>query len=179
MNFPDLPTDNLYKFLAIFGLVILFGSNLLSYRLMEELRSKVDRSTSLSKLFSLEVKFIEDDVKTAEDELNVLKKQIKEGQIVKEVADEQMKEKMKEVKNLRERIRQGEKNLAENPPTDPKVFLSEIDFIRFILRDGTFIGYFVSTLGFILWYIKLQRYQDIFIKNEAEKLIKSSSYKKR
>jgi hypothetical protein len=50
--------------------------------------------------------------------------------------------------------------------------LQKFDFIDQLLLYGQIIGFVLSIYGFLLWYYRLQRYQDELIRIKAQQLNK-------
>jgi uncharacterized membrane protein len=47
---------------------------------------------------------------------------------------------------------------------------ADLSLLNYALKYGVVVGSIVTVFGFVLWYLKLQRYQDNLIKKEAYKL---------
>jgi nitrate reductase NapE component len=51
-----------------------------------------------------------------------------------------------------------------------KKIYADLSLLNYALKYGVVVGSIVTAFGFVLWYFKLQRYQDNLIKKEAYKL---------
>ena len=123
MEIPKLPTDNLYKFMALSGLVILILSAIPYYRKYE---------------FDIELIRLE-----------------------------------AEAENLRLKIRENAAYTTTEFEFKCKEILRRItmnNYLKGVAYVCSFVGSFLTTLGFYLWYVKLQRYQDRIIKKEAAQI---------
>ncbi len=152
MNLPSLPqtpTDNLYKFMAIFGLTLLIVGNVIPIYIgyiqrtntaeaMARIRA-IDREMVISGSFDI-FKVEDYSALTSEEreKIDVKRKDfiIKNGQAIDE--------------------------LNKLTATD---FTFIIIFIFSFVMAGT--GIWLIREGFTLWYKRLQKYQDIIIRNEA------------
>jgi membrane-bound ClpP family serine protease len=154
-QFPEAPTDNLYKFIAIFGLALLLvGAILPTYITYSEKMNYVETMAKVKALenemlvagdFEILEEFKTEKVRTSEEverfNAKVRDFTLKNGQAVAEL----------------------ERFNARNP-----FAVAAADNIRILYV----IGAFLVAFGFVLWYYKLQRYQDLIIKNQAETKIK-------
>ncbi|MBI3585128.1 MAG: hypothetical protein HY096_14420 [Nitrospinae bacterium] len=131
MNLPNLPTDNLYKFIALSGLLISILTIILPIKINYDIRLK--DLTIKKELAILNI------------ELNFLKQnQTNKQQTLEELKDLRIKLIQQESKN---------KELEKYDDTTIYFFI---------------YGLMTSTIGFSLWYSKVQKYNDIIIKNTAE-----------
>lgn len=161
MNLPNLPTDNLYKFIALSGLFMsAFFTSLLVYQEREMYRVQTDAElrfkTYLTKAQMLQS--MSEIAKTAKlptdspDNLEIWKTMIQpmNEQIIK-MGQEAMKE-------FRE---------------DSQVFVDTatnramMEAWNWPLRVGIDTGGAIAIVGFLLWYFRLQRHQDEIVRNEV------------
>ena len=130
MNLPNLPTDNLYKFMALSGLfLIIFSFTLV---LLQANRSQD------------------------------IHRELKRLSTIMELKNFQNERDKKLGENIVENLGQSRKLLEELKfilEQKPKYMAF---FVIFML-----IGVILSITGFQLWYSRVQRYQDILIKNQA------------
>ena len=126
MQIPSLPTDNLYKFLALSGLIIgvvslflLFQDAYRSQELLRQIKENIEVVKALQTLGQMEEALVT---------------------IAKSTAS------LEELKFI---LEQKEFNKS---------------------RGLTFacVGFFLSASGFVLWYVKVQRYQDKILKEQAQ-----------
>lgn len=144
MNFPNLPTDSLYKFCALAGLIVTTLSIVLPNIALHNLTLELIKTNGEIKVLEAESQHFKDagnkDSLSPEEKTNLLEK------------SKELEIKLIQLKS---------KNDAEN-------FLNEqTQHWRSIAFFGAFLGVILIATGFILWYRKVQKYQDIILKNEA------------
>jgi hypothetical protein len=143
---PQPPTDNLYKFMAIFGLIMyLFMPVLLLLRLDQVEREKLEVGLGKEALIYHTAEF--------QSQIDQLKKAGDAG--VQQKFDDGFKALMEESLRLRQKS-----DFAD-------VSLVNATHLLVILPFDLVIGSLLMVGGFLLWYYKLQRYQDRIIKNQA------------
>lgn len=222
MNLPSVPTDNLYKFIGISGLLILMLGLVLpkwSLYQLELQRVDIDESITTNKILgdaivrdaTESLNEQNEALKTASgpilgrmnamlDEQNIALKEIEK---LKELRDEQTKERrLEDIKKFRFAL---EKELgALNKKFDSLIneskiqskaarkFREQMDQVQISSRRTTsllekygvvleymhdvlfgsyvaqFAGFFLTVSGFVLWYMKCQRFQDLVLRAEAE-----------
>ena len=154
MSIPSLPTDNLYKFLALAGLALLLFS-----------------------FWYTDVKTSELSFKIAEGkgEMAVLKVYIDE--LPKEINSTEVVTKPKSVndENSKELSKQRHEYLIKDAQLKAKVeiltvLLEDIEFHHKVFAVGAFIGGFMSYFGFLLWYRRVQKPNDMLLLNQLESL---------
>lgn len=146
----SIPTDNLYKFMAITGLVFivlcLYWYNKQLHEVMMEsieLRSQVESMAKINSILDEKKKIVEGtESSTSKDAMEIL--------------------------NERAAL------LKESPTISKRwerLFFLTNEFIRLkkILILSLVLGVATTCAGFFLWYMKLQRYQDVLMKREAQK----------
>ena len=140
MNIPNIPTDNLYKFISIFGLIIfllsLIGPRLLihSHRLQEfEMNESILILEERLKQISKEVNSLDgvDSKKVELSEIIELRKRNNELGVI----------------NIKNSI--AHKKLA--------YFAQQIRNLVYMSYFGLIVGFFMSGFGFYFWYVKLQK----------------------
>lgn len=153
MNLPSsIPTDNLYKFMAITGLVLIilslywYNKNLREIALESiELRSQVQLMAEKNFILDEKKKIVEA-IKnsTSEEALAILN---------------QRAELLREAPTITKRWEQ--------------LFFMANEFKKqkWIIFAVIVLGVGITTVGFYLWYIRLQKYQDILMKKEAGDLL--------
>lgn len=163
INLPQLPqppTDNLYKFMAIFGLTLLVISLILpvyinytvavnNAEVMARIRV-IDTEMAIAGDFDIFRELSEDKILTPNEKKEFVAKQkdfiVKNGQTLDEL-------------NI---------VTATTPALIGIMFYSTIMGI---------VGSILVYKGFRLWYDKLQKYQDIIVKNQAATSIRDRSKK--
>ncbi|QNN24322.1 hypothetical protein HED60_19280 [Planctomycetales bacterium ZRK34] len=149
------PTDNLYKFIAIFGIVLVVSSVALYVTSrktavegqIEALRQIVDVTEALREM----VLEIENTTALEESDKD-------DGQDVK------VEMSMKLTRNIID----VEMNLIESYWTKERFAISDFSRGSLVAIFGFAIGIIVTFYGFCLWYLKTQRYQDSILRKQAE-----------
>jgi biopolymer transport protein ExbB/TolQ len=148
------PTDNLYKFLAISGLLLLILSVIypywISYRVMQQ-ANEFFRDLRLLELENKQLSKLSEEIKSKGEELkaskNITSEQVDEfAQRAEDVIDKRY-----DVVRMDTEIDYKEKQLNTAVDTMLPIWTA---------RVGVFIGLIFMSGGFILWYFKLQRYQE-------------------
>jgi hypothetical protein len=186
MNLP-LATDNLYKFLALSGLAIFL---LLPIYYFDELHKR-----NINKVQTeMKVLMLGEDLKILEYELDQSEKNNKEiigelEKLEKSQSNQQddiekwrqklneLEQRIPSIQKRAEAWRELHKKNAEFWKKDleltgkrMEIHLIDIQLSRLwlILKIGTPFGFLLSTVGFILWYCKIQRYLDITTKKKGQ-----------
>jgi len=154
MNMPNLPTDNLYKFLALAGLAIAVLSFWHAEGKLSEIKYKI---ASLEGDVGL--------MKVYEDALQKNRDSIRASIKRKSVSDEEMKELYK----------QHHEYLLKNAE-----FQAKTKFVLVLIEEGKrvstlsiwieTIGVLISYIGFQLWYIRVQKPNDMLLRKQLEDL---------
>lgn len=124
----SLPTDNLYKFIALFGLVIIIASGFYKYLAITAAQ------TSVSEL------------RISQAKLPI------ENMNVDAMSQAKLSEWRSELSISKAKITNAKEEVA---------FYKLYDYRANIFM---LLGFLISSAGFVLWYFKLQRYQDAGIK---------------
>jgi hypothetical protein len=156
MNVPTLPTDNLYKFLALTGLVLMlacFGA--LEFRAAKQ--QELDTAVSLGKEA---LGYLERDIERVAERLTG--QATEDQEYPKVTANEYAQFKMR-IRNVGEDIIElrGKSERAE-------AHYQRTQRILFLLLLGGIFGGFIAIAGFALWYVRLQKYQDVLIRCQAD-----------
>lgn len=168
MQFPNLPTDNLYKFIAISGLILIFLSTVLpawtihNMQLEQiEIEGEIDLNIFKTKLLEEETKRMQklDEYLESLSPTRYRKLMKSEDKLSKEL--ERTRETIMDLQNKNMQINIKNKKV--------KYFVDKITQMKLVFIIGNFIGTMFTYYGFSLWYRRLQKYQDQIIKNEATK----------
>lgn len=145
------PTDIIYKFLAISGLILLILSFTIPYFLNRDLSIQIIQTEGDVDKLAKEIGYLEDDI-ALDDTTTSLS--------------------MKQVQFSRERYRQLDlKNMEATTKNNLLIYYTdELNNSQKFKWIGVSIGLILFVTGFVLWYFKLRRYQDLLIRNEAQKL---------
>jgi hypothetical protein len=146
MSLPSIPTDNLYKFMALTGVfMVVTMSVMLIFRLDQIAQQNTEVSLGKEALMYHTAQFqsqLDQAKKSGDPELQ---KKFDEG--YKPLIEESL------------RLRQ-KSDFADLSVASTKRLLS-------ILPTVFISGVLLATAGFVLWYLRLQRYQDRIVQKEA------------
>jgi hypothetical protein len=161
MTLPQFPTDNMYKFMAIFGLTIALGSYVVvDWRVSNKALEKISLDREKLK-YETERSYDSDVMKAYGDQIDEIDKEknpdLKQISELTEIYDK-----------TAQQYFQNEKNKVLD--SEYKNVDDDIKLLNNALKYGIIVGSVLTVIGFILWYFKLQRYQDNLIKKEATKL---------
>ena len=170
MNVPSPPTDNLYKFIAITGVVLAIVSLVL-------LEQRYSRQMDLDIELSIGKKSIEAAVEFQYTSNNLLPK---EFAVIDELSGEgedaeQKANKLKSDYYFRifEDVRRRLLHMNRDGTNYQKKLETAEGYrktnaiVMSMLGVAFIVGCFLASWGFSLWYRRLQKYQDIIVLNEA------------
>lgn len=151
MTLPGLPTDNLYKFVALAGLVIFFYGMTTPFVFLNHNLDKIESVAQEAASLSADV--------------HVLKNSLEVDPV-----------KPGDAAEARKRIEQSADAARRNAVLGEKLNMvrrlnqqdADAGIIGFIVA---IIGLLVSTLGFCLWYIRVQVYQDIELRGRITQTV--------
>jgi FtsZ-binding cell division protein ZapB len=169
MNIPTVPTDNLYKFLALSGLS---GAVVLMVTFTIMIKDAAIKSAEITG----GVDVLERKVKRAKEEVILLADEVEKLETKKvETKNDEI-----ELKRYLENIDQKKIKLQEQALkyddlndelrqklTTNDMSVSIIKSLRSVFSIFIIVFFIQSALGFILWYHKLQKYQDAILAKEA------------
>ena len=149
MTLPNLPTDNLYKFLALAGVACVLAANWLTSDAQfrrQELLTKERQATEDRLLDSI---------------WQTVDRVMKEH----DTKDERMKslkniEPMMDARAGMERTKLQERQQEINDEADTQVFMLGLLEV---------VGVVCAPLGFVLWWFRVQQYQDRILRAESDK----------
>lgn len=150
MNIPNLPTDNLYKFMALSGLLILILS--IAYPTYRTLELEQQRQ-----MIRGEIKILEGDVDL------LLKIALANTKVRHKTTDPDFLQAVQH-KNTLARIE------ARGMQLD--LLESQIKQYKWLYWVGFFIGLLLTVWGFLLWYLRVQRFQDMLLKRQVSEAAK-------
>lgn len=149
MKIPELPTDNLYKFLAITGLILLITSTgYILYSRVNINRQIIDIEAQRQKLIIDNTTLAKEVTLLYSDKMNVKEYKI---YILKQAESNSKNVEIWRLESIRKQI------IAGN------------DYIEWPLFAVFILSVFIMAYGFEMWKKRLQVYQDEIIKNEAER----------
>lgn len=187
MNIPNLPTDSLYKFLALAGLSFILISTYMTYNILSNKNQETLKFNGEISIYNYENDKLNSDLKFIKQRLRKLCALCncncfdKKGEI--QILPNFTKSDNKELNNQRQeidsllngyhdkldqfniktlQIQSKNELLADNEESTHaymKIFLSLIA-----------TGFLMAVMGFRLWYKRIQIYQDKILRDEALKL---------
>ena len=185
MNIPNIPSDNLYKFVALASLVTLILSTYFLASLKYEILSELtNHNGELKQILSLGKEEIDN-----WEEL-IKQQSLLENQLVKIIEEfnkshnqaymdnrsqkiEDMEINIKETNSMihaisikRERL-QIEADTKESLVENKKILLNYVETTR---SYSVIILSIFMIFGFLFWYVKVQRYQDKILKYQANSI---------
>ena len=178
MSIPTPPTDNLYKFLALSGLVLYLFSLSYPFIASKQLDREIDQVTEEITVLEIEVINFETEIKIFDKEIQSLAKDIEDLEALddtllteedREWRKKNMAEKKEQLLDLMMRTGEIGKRvaLAEVKNERLKRLLTEVRVIRILGVVGTCLGGAIAIVGFMLWYFRVQIYLDRKLQKEA------------
>jgi len=170
MSLPNIPTDNLYKFMAIAGLVLFISANTLYVIDNNKIADTAQEWLRNGSIYTFEQK-------TLNTEINSSQKRIKELENTMRTAKPQEKQTISAeissekdlVKNNNNKLKEVNKNIISlNNSLNIDRFKKEAEEAKLTTLIVDVVGLLSIFFGFSLWYNRLQKYQDIMIKQKAE-----------
>jgi len=164
MQIPSLPTDNLYKFLAIAGLVIIVLSVVGPWSRYEQLTSKTIEVETQTSIYKKGIASVELAIMKLKEEWKKAKSE-KERELLQSRLDE-----------LQRQIRQLEIIIPEiaGKKALHQRFMETTAIFVVAGACGLVLGVVLSIVGFVLWYRRVQRYQDAILKQQHRTLMGGS-----
>ncbi|MBN2383592.1 hypothetical protein JXQ70_12000 [bacterium] len=163
MNIPNVPTDNLYKFLALSGTIIVILS--LYFPKIKEAEFR-DRLIDIKENISI----LDSKIKDCNSQLEMLKKAVNTKNI-----DSQEIDKDKIIPNIIDKtIELGNIiNLIEIDQIKKSFEVTRIEVLSERLEEILFwrkvtlcIGFLSAFFSYIFWYFRVQKIQDQILKND-------------
>ena len=153
MDPTKLPTDNLYKFMSISGLVLLVLSAAYPWRFIQDVAVDVyEERKQLAEVSS---------------DLNSLSAKRELGKLL----EEEPKDALAEARKLNDSLAEIRKKTEVMSANAERVsYLVTLSIVFFIIGTiGGVAGIVICCIGFKLWYERSQKYLDAMVKKGAEK----------
>jgi hypothetical protein len=172
MNLPIPPTDNLYKFAALLGTIIVFASLYFPHVLLIELDEKLDAATLKIRTTEAEMKFFDRKAATLSRILDSAvgpSKRVSEfkgKKIALEYSDTELKAMLAQIDEL-ERSTAISFAEAEVYHERSKALYKEGNWIAWSTYGSLIVGLILALCGYSLWYTRIQIYQDRALKHSA------------
>jgi hypothetical protein len=149
MDFSKLPTDNLYKFMALFGVAFVLFSFYFVHTQIYKFVDKVLEASLEKEILTVEIKQAEE----LADDLRKLQNPTKEE-------SKELKEIVHDIERRKVLLQEKERMLAVWNKKIKSTFLYGDVLVVF--------GFIFIFLGFPLWYFRVQRYQDMAIQSNMK-----------
>lgn len=155
MNFPTLPTDNIYKFLALGGLVLLVIGIVLPWKMdRDEIEWYWQQRFDVEDRLQSNIKYFTDLVSRSEFETEAERRKEMER-----LGDFFSARKSDELKKLTIRVNER---------------WQMTDLRQLALKRTMWAGGVITVIGFFLWWLMVQRHQDAILRAEREKALKEN-----
>jgi exonuclease VII large subunit len=173
--FPSLPTDNLYKFLALSGVVILLFSAYFMKTRVLELEDQVEILKAEKQIGLEKIRSIEECQKNLE---NIINNSIAEqtGKLKKDKNKLELQYSDTEIKQIQRELHETmlEQRIEAIKTTSKAKRLSQlIEQSSELVNWGSLcvgLGVFLANIGFLLWYKKVQKPLDLRMQMELQRL---------
>jgi hypothetical protein len=175
MTIPSLPTDNLYKFIALSGLVLMLFSATYPVHQVFELRERKAQTDEEVEVLRIEVTALMEKVARLEKEVDAFDKETKEARETDRDKD-LVKSRAAEFRARSAEIRQANLELEMRSArlAVKHRLLSDIatNVLIVIVVLGVFgtAGLFMASWGFRAWYFRVQRLQDLLLNKQLTDL---------
>lgn len=174
---PNLPTDNLYKFMALLGIVIIVAS----YIALEASEARMNEQSVLTSQVSGKVAAETGLLRDQEEEIAMeLKEMTSEAQPIiknpkpedKPIAEQliqALKEQRSRIVELYKAHEEAQIDLADADAQLKRsnIAISNAEWAGYMFKMGTWAGYVLMVCGFGLWWYKVQRHLDAKLKRES------------
>ncbi len=163
----NLPTDNLYKFMAIAGVVLFIFGAYTSFTSLRETQTAIWQFGSEARTIEREQEWVAREIAriNAENPVNADVEGRAEAAAELQKAEDRLAKYMKLdaiLKQQNDRLHQSAEGILR--------LENENKWSALVRSGGVFcaiIGLVLATVGFLLWYKRVQVYQDIALRNAA------------
>jgi hypothetical protein len=187
MTIPKLPTDNLYKFISLFGLTLIVSYLFLGYNNESELQKETNNLKYEVDLISFEIESVNNERKEyIKNIAELCETEVCDCRIIKKSnynIQLSFKEKGCDSNGIIDEIIK----LQDLIKIDSRKVYSKIDTITakenliarkkeiYILQENKIFVFFIvgitmAIIGFLMWYFKVQKYEDLILKKQSEDL---------
>ncbi|MCE0498460.1 MAG: hypothetical protein LV481_11000 [Methylacidiphilales bacterium] len=184
IDFFSPPTTSLYQFMALSGLVIFMFFKYLSHSTLKTYRAKVREAAKLLDPLSVKVDFLEKKSIIVKEDLARLRTRAyqnpdaptSEFELRSDLSKEEKDKLLEEFRAMRSSYEQAFEDI-NNLKMEAKaksVIAEEVkdvgsEYIKIVFYDqiASLLGLMLAFAGFILWYLKIQQYQDIILMHQA------------
>ena len=168
------PTDNLWKFVALTGIVVFCFAIYYPYHRYQELVLKKISSLISMNQCLIEGKYLKQDNNDFNTTLEDLKRQLKDKIAQGKIPAENPFNKLdRPIKELKEKAKAIELKTAEIEirKMETDALSKEIEYFLRWGRRYQITGIILAIFGFVMWYLKTQRYQDKILKQQAKEYL--------
>lgn len=168
---PSIPTDNLYKFIAIAGLIGVLACLLYPPLITSSLTRKAADVAAARALIEATMEDVEsriDDVSAQVREAETKRSNVPKSEIA--ALEQQLGALGKQAQALQNELtrfeRDGRIALAEGEALAAQMNLISLAFLPFFI---------LTACGFLLWYLRIQRYADAILRLQAESMMRPTN----
>jgi len=177
MEFPQIPTDNLYKFMALSGLALFAAFVLIPGQKILELERQAAQLGGEYEILHIELKDREHEFSLVQEKIEALKKKIKkipqnsrlnktEGlELLSELREVETEQQNAHQKLIQTKIFRAKIN-AKNE--EMRVVAESTKVTNRVIAFGAFVGIVLMSAGFKLWHKRVQLLQDQLLKLQVE-----------
>ena len=160
------PTDNLYKFMSIFGLVVVFSSAAFWWSASNEYDQFFESNAEYVNSIFEGGKAYEKFAKKTNEGIAIYNSVAGDQSLLSE---EQKKELDKILIESEKLSKEADAIINSNPATRiaMNTRTDKYDMAKYMSFSGIFIGVLVSVFGFYLWHTRLQKYIDQLHKSNS------------
>jgi hypothetical protein len=158
---PNLPTDNLYKFLAIFGLIIFLGCSFISL----DIKTEIEEADFKNGIHDYNLKINnwrivnQDTIIEEREKINLIQDSL--------IRKDEMDKLDKSLDDGYEFIKAMTDSMAYQYQLNiPK--LNKLKKTSIYLMGGQVAGILLMIFGFYLWYFRVQKISDAILKKQLE-----------
>ena len=155
MNGLNLPTDNLYKFIALAGLALIFFSLYFIF-------TRLEQGTALRNQLEIDSASINAESERIEFEWEMLKQKV--GRSVKALEGPEAKA----LANARDEINDRKRRIAATAQNATRFIKLNMELVQPV-EYAIYFGIGLSAVGFFLWWFKVQRHMDKALREQNTK----------
>lgn len=167
MSIVSIPTDNLYKFLAVFGLVIPVAGIVYPHTVLVDLKERAVKNRASLERVEYEKAELYKDVEILGDAIGINGENFIDtlGQLT-ESQKALYAERLRNLLLKRHEI--DMKVLDIRADTEiAKLYQAEISMLNYVGVGASALGVSMMILGFYAWHHKVQKYQDAILESKA------------
>lgn len=168
-SIPELPTDSLYKFISIFGLLVFIGGYISYFNVAQKALIEGTNNSIEQEKLNVILASTQDGVVELKDRIEVIKDNLDKKVITPKEKDSLVEVLQKEVNSIEVKTDEIQLKRIEidNNRTLVLFYYERAKLAYDIAKISFFIGPSLAIFGFMKWYLNQQRYLDLIIKNQA------------